>query len=564
MSVRVIQWEAPRLSRGFRCTFPDYPLVCGVQSDGRPPAPAQTLPALPIEEICVATRRPPHPSRRFTYAVILASLVGLFGLMNWLPAGVPEAPREFTFQHEDILGTSLDLTVVAVREDDARHCEQVVLDEIERLRRLLSTYDPASEISRVNATSEPVACAPELIDVLSQYEVWQRRSAGALNGQLGELVRTWKDAEKRNQVPDDATLQRLTERVARPAWRIDAAAGTVTRLTEQQINVNAIGRGYILSRAARRAKAEVPGVRGLLVNLGGDLMALGDADGVAGGWRVGVADPKRPEHNAPVLTRVRLRDVAIATSAAYERYYTIDGRRYSHIFDPRTGRPAAGVSSSTVIAPDSAVANALATTLCVLPPEEGVRLVEATPGAACLVVDADGDEFRSAGFAAYELPQEGEKKEQAGKWPAGNQVSVTFTLIPAKLRPKRPYVAIWIEDEKGKPVRTITVWGTQPRWQPTLYTWWKLHGKNTDLVNAVTRATRPAGKYTVVWDGLDDSKKPVEPGTYKVQVEVHREHGKWVRQTGSLQCGGPDPVSITLAKTAETEDTQVKYGPKGK
>ncbi len=280
-----------------------------------------------------------------------------------------------------------------------------------------------------------------------------------------------------------------------------------------------------------------------------------------------MADPRRPEHNAPPLTRVRLRDAAVATSAAYERYYTIQGQRYSHIFDPRTGRPAAGVASSTVIARDSTIANALATTLCVLSPAEGVRLVEATPGAACLVIGADGKGYRSAGFAAYEVAEQEEKdkdRAQAGKWPAANQVAITFTLIPAKQRPKRPYVAVWIEDAQGKPVRTLEVWGRQPRWQPQLYQWWKLHGKDTKFVNAVTRATRPAGKYTVVWDGLDDRKMPVEPATYKVQVEVHREHGKYVRQTGSLKCGGPDPVSITLAKTAETAETQVRYGPKGK
>ncbi len=199
----------------------------------------------------MAPKRPPQPSHRFRYVVVLAGLLGLFGLMNWLPAGVPATPREFTFQHENILGTSLDLVVVTADADEARRCERVVLDEIERLRRLLSTYDPASAISRVNRTTGPVPCAPELLDVLAQYEVWQRRSGGALNGQLGELVRTWKEAEKQNRLPDDTALRALVERVARPAWRIDAAAGTVTRLTDQQINVNAIGRGYILSRAAQ-------------------------------------------------------------------------------------------------------------------------------------------------------------------------------------------------------------------------------------------------------------------------------------------------------------------------
>src|SRR5471032_2240388 len=117
---------------------------------------------------------------------------------------------------------------------------------------------------------------------------------------------------------------------------------------------------------------------------------------------IGVQDPHHPEDNATPLAVVRLANAAIATSGGYERYYTINGQRHSHIFDPRTGRSANGAASATVIARDNVTANALATTLCVLTPEEGLRLVAATPGVECLLVTKDGKQMRSAGFALLE------------------------------------------------------------------------------------------------------------------------------------------------------------------
>src|SRR5262249_37358966 len=149
-------------------------------------------------------------------------------------------------------------------------------------------------------------------------------------------------------------------------------------------------RGYIIQRAAAAARARVPALCGLLLNLGGDLFVWGRDEAGRLGWTVGVQDPAHPEDNAPAVAVLRLRDQAVATSGAYQRYYAVGGKRFSHIFDPRTGRPAEGVASSTVVAPDNVTANILATTLCVLPPEEGLRLVAGTPGAKCLLVTADG------------------------------------------------------------------------------------------------------------------------------------------------------------------------------
>lgn len=475
-----------------------------------------------------------------------------------------ETQAEFAFHHDNILGTSLDLVVVVPDVRTAEVCEQAVLAEIERLRQVLSTYDPESEISRLNRATGPCRSSRELIEVLRSYDHWHDKSRGAFNGQLGNLFRIWKEAEAKGVPPSDATLTALVREINRPAWRIDAASGTVERLTTQPLNLNSIGKGYIIGRAAAAAQRRTPQASGLLVNLGGDLLAVGESVAGRGGWRVGVADPMHPEENSLPLAELSLKDQAIATSAAYERFYKIGEKRYSHIFDPRTGRPAAGVASATVVAADNVTANALATTLCVLSPDEGLALVESTPRASCLLVLPDGKQLRSKNFARAEVPAfVAAVADKESKFPKDFQVSITLELIrPAGGKVRRPYAAIWIEDAEQKPVRVLTVWGELRQYQRDLTKFWKIARDQRDRFEGVTRATRPPGKYTLAWNGLDDKGEPVERGTYTIVVEVHREHGKHVKQVGKIVCE-EDKASMTLDKTAETAETKVEYGPPG-
>jgi hypothetical protein len=91
--------------------------------------------------------------------------------------------------------------------------------------------------------------------------------------------------------------------------------------------------------------------------------------------------------------------------------------------------------------------------------------------------------------------------------------------------------------------------------------WWRFARDNRELIRAVTRATRAPGKYEVAWDGKDDKGNPLARGTYTFRVEVHREHGKHLRQSGKLVCEG-EPVKVTLEKNEETEATRIEYGKK--
>src|SRR5262249_16967809 len=147
-----------------------------------------------------------------------------------------------------------------------------------RLRQIFSTYDPESELSRLNRTREPMVVSTDMIAVLRQYEAWQSRSHGAFSGQLGELVQVWKDAEKAQREPEAAALSRIWLQLCEPGWRIDEANRTVTRLTDQPLNLNSIAKGYIIQQAAAVAREKAPSLQGLLVNLGGDMAIYGNEE----------------------------------------------------------------------------------------------------------------------------------------------------------------------------------------------------------------------------------------------------------------------------------------------
>jgi thiamine biosynthesis lipoprotein len=498
-----------------------------------------------------------------------AGLALLFAIVISPASAVEPKLAEFSFAHDRIIGTSLDLKIVAPDEATALAAEEAILAEIERLRKIFSTYDSRSELCKLNAAPGAVSASSELIEVLKLYEAWHARTGGAFSGRVGLLVNAWRAAEKAGVRPDTGALETIVRELAEPGWSIDAKAGTVTKRPKANIDLNAIAKGYILEKSAAAARSKCPALKGLLINLGGDIHMWGtDATGSTT-RSVGIQDPHNPADNAELLAAVRVERRAIATSGGYQRFYTIEGKKYSHILDPRTGEPTGHIAGATVIAAHNTTANALATTLCVLTPEEGLKLIAATAGAECIIVDQKGQQHCSPGFAELEFPLPKAvpiaDKPAAAAWPDGKQVTVALELpsIADGKRYRRPYVAIWIEDKDGKAVRTLSVWGNSSRYLKDLNTWWKFAKDDATLVNTVTRATRSPGKYEVVWDGKDDAGKAVGQGTFTVKVEVHREHGKHLTQSGKIECG-KDDAKATLDKNEETAATEIAYAPKKK
>src|SRR5579859_898100 len=197
--------------------------------------------------------------------VVLIAALFVSGGFAYADAPKPlPSVTEFSFHHDHIIGTSLDVWLLAATKADAEAAERAILDEIERLRLVFSTFDPKSEISLLNRATGPTPVSADMIDVLREYEAWNRRSGGAFNGQLGELVQTWTDAEKAGAQPAADKLARIVRQISRPGWEIDSANHTVTRLTDQPLNLNSIAKGCIIQKAAAAALAKVPSVQGLL------------------------------------------------------------------------------------------------------------------------------------------------------------------------------------------------------------------------------------------------------------------------------------------------------------
>jgi thiamine biosynthesis lipoprotein len=458
-----------------------------------------------------------------------ALLVAALALSLVAAAAAPPPALEFRFRRDHLLGTSFDLTVLAADLDHAEKCERTVLAEIERLRRILSAWDPASEISLLNASSQAVPASPELLDVLRLGEEWRARSGGAFNMDL------------------------QAGSTGLPAVEIDPAGGTARRITSRPLTVNAVAKGYIIEKAIAAARRADPTLLRILLDIGGDIGTWG-----SGTWKIGLADPLRSQENVPPGEEILLGGGrAIATSAFYERG--------PHIFDPRTGRPAQGVLSATAIAADVPTANALSTILCVLGPEEGLRFAARMAGTECLVIDSDGTRHSSPGWAAIATSRV-QAAAQNANWPDKYQLTIDLALAenPPGRKYRRPYVAVWIEDAQKKPVRTITVWGTADKYLKDLTEWWAFGGKDKDLVKAVTRATRNGGKYSLAWDGLDDKGNSVPRGTYTVRVEVHREHGNHIKDmAGTIECGDK-PQATEIKGNLEVDGIKLTYAPPGK
>jgi hypothetical protein len=241
------------------------------------------------------------------------------------------------------------------------------------------------------------------------------------------------------------------------------------------------------------------------------------------------------------------------------------------VFDPRTGRPAAHVLGASVLAPDAATADALATALQVLPVEEGMKLIAATSGADAVIVAANGDVRVTEGFRKLAEPGAffGPRKAPP-TWPAGYAVAVEFELQdPTKAGAdgarrrggyKRPYVAVWAEDAQGRPVRTLCLWVENLRWLDDLKRWRKLYRERGEaFVSASSSATRKAGVYTLAWDGRTDDGKPVPAGEYVLCIEVAREHGTYqiARETVKL---GDATLKREIAGNVEMKRAEIRYG----
>ncbi len=290
-------------------------------------------------------------------------------------AGAPATVR--VRESRRLMGAPWTITVHVASQADGTAAIAAAFAEIERLERVLSDYDPESELSRLSAaapTPEPVAVGNDLWQVLVSAEALRERTAGAFDITLGPLTSLWRQARKSGRLPRPDKLAAARAAVGAGTLELVPAIRSV-RLPKAgaRLDPGGIGMGYAADRALEVLASR--GVRSAMIDASGDVLVSAAPPGSAG-WRIDVR-PLRPGGTGETLTLSR---AAITTSGDAYQAVEIDGVRYSHVVDPRSGLGVTGQTAVTVIAPDATTADALATAASVLGHETGPAIIAAFPG----------------------------------------------------------------------------------------------------------------------------------------------------------------------------------------
>ncbi|MGO9837668.1 MAG: FAD:protein FMN transferase [Polyangiaceae bacterium] len=322
---------------------------------------------------------------------------------------LPEAPRfvpEKVVGEGHAMGTHLAFAAFTTATVDAtrvRGAFDAATAEIVRLEKLMTTWDPASEVSRVNAAAgkEAVRVGQETFDVIRESLHASRMSGGAFDITFETLHGLWKfdqDLDPHPPTPDE--VRSRLKFVGFGHVKLDESARSVF-LDESHVRIGlgGIAKGYAVDRAAKVLLDA--GLVSFYAQAGGDLYTHGEKPG-GEPWQAGVRDPRGPEGDYFAMMPVS--DHAFSTAGDYERSYVVGGRRYHHIIDPHTGYPATASRSVTIWAPTALLADEIDDAVFILGPEKGLALVESLDGVGAVIVDAQNRVWTSKRLEGKVLP----------------------------------------------------------------------------------------------------------------------------------------------------------------
>ena len=304
----------------------------------------------------------------------------------------PGALADWVGDTRPMMGTEVSVYLWSDDPEAGRQALEEVFDEAARIDRLMSTYKPESEISKINreAARAPVQTNDELFGLIRRSLEISVLTHGAFDITYDSIGQHYDFRERRR--PDDETVAAGRALIDYRLIGLDKAAGTVFFERDGvRINLGGIAKGYVVERGADILRLR--GIRNAIVTAGGDSRLLGDRRGRP--WMVGI---RHPREEGEVAISLPLADEAVSTSGDYERYFDEDGIRYHHIIRPSTGAPAEGVHSATVIGPDAVFTDALSTSVFVMGVEAGLQLIGTLPDYESIVIDAVGRVFYSDGL----------------------------------------------------------------------------------------------------------------------------------------------------------------------
>ncbi|MCX2741027.1 FAD:protein FMN transferase [Pontibacter anaerobius] len=302
-----------------------------------------------------------------------------------LPTKEPQTHKKVQL----LMGTRFELAAVTRDEQKAWEAIDAGIKEIQRIEALISEWQPTSQTSEINRNAgiKPVVVNQELYDLISRSNRISSMTGGAFDISFASIDKVWKYDGSMKALPTPDQIKASVSKINYKNIILNPENHSVfLKEPGMKIGFGAIGKGYAANRA-RDVMREM-GIEGGVVNAAGDLVTWGkQPDGQP--WYVGIADP---EEKDKVFSWLTADNTAVVTSGNYEKFAEVGGQRYSHIIDPRTGYPAKGLKSVTIVCPNGELADALATTVSVLGKEEGLYLVNQLKGVECLLI-TDEDEI---------------------------------------------------------------------------------------------------------------------------------------------------------------------------
>lgn len=332
-----------------------------------------------------------HSVSKKLAALAMGVVIGLI-VTGWVrkPAGPKEDGVLVDSGPRVMMGTVANIKVVADSHEHGQAAIDRALATLNDLNARLSTYVTTSELSKVNreAARHPVAVSADTFELLETSLKYCRLSEGAFDITVQPIIRLWKTCGKANRLPTDAEMTDAKSKVGWQKLQLDAKNKTVRfTVPGMEITADAIAEGYVVDRAKDALRG--PGVKSGLVDVGGEIAVFGPKV-----WIIGIQDPfdataDGKEKSAP-RWKVRLDEKhAITTAGNYRRFVTIDGKRHSHIIDPRTGQSVDAIPSVTIVAEKAIDADAIDTAVSVMGVGPGMKLVRELGVEAFLI---SGDE----------------------------------------------------------------------------------------------------------------------------------------------------------------------------
>lgn len=283
------------------------------------------------------------------------------------------------------MGNRFEISVVTADKSFATDRIMEAIDEIRRIEKLFTTYDQSSQVNQINKNAgiQPVKVDKEVLDLIERSKKLSDITQGAFDITYGSIdKRLWNFDQGMTSLPDHKTAKRLVRLINYKNVITDNKECTVFLLEKgMRIGFGGIGKGYAAEKAKQLLKSK--GVESGIVNAAGDLTTWGyQPNGEP--WTIGIAAPDSPRTPFSYLD---ITDTSAATSGNYEKYVLIDGKKYSHTIDPKTGMPVSGIKSVTIICPNAEIADAMATPVMIMGVRVGLDMINQMKGIACIIID---------------------------------------------------------------------------------------------------------------------------------------------------------------------------------